>query len=203
MADPNYAFGEAPVAASVHTAQRATPEELVDLARAMWLRVKASAVPAGDDAGNDALLEQLQAEFSDFNQSFPLVLRWMVQMRQFSARAFKKYLLQHAAAKLDTREAYLRLQVEYLVLLYRATHAHPDELYVRRYREALVEQLLAEDKAFMKLQEQVEADLAAQAKEIDADRRRRLYESLLARKVAREQVGAPPPPQSADSPGGA
>ena len=192
MADPdtNYSFGEVPVEAQVHSAHRATPEELVAMAKKIWGKVGKSGVAKEDDKGNDALLEQLQAEFKDFNTSFPLVLRWMVQMRQFNAEALKKYLLMHASAKLDTREGFLKLQAEYLVLLYRETHRHPDEGFVRRYRESLVRQLLEEDKSFLKMQKQVEDDLAKQAVDYDIDRRQRLYQYLLAQKIAREKVSS-------------
>jgi hypothetical protein len=188
--EANYTYGEVQVSASVHS-DRATPEQIVTLAKKIWRAVKDSKVAENDDKGNDALLEKLQAEHTDFNQSFPLVLRWMVQVRQFNAKALEKYLLKHATAKLDTREEFLQLQAEYLVLLYRETHAHPDEGYVRRYRESLVTQLLEEDKAFLELQKQAEADLAAQAQIIDADRRKKLYEYILAQKVAREKDVSP------------
>jgi hypothetical protein len=150
--DQNFAFGETPVKASLSSAQRATPAELVALARRIWQRVTAANIASEDNAGNDKLLESLQAEFSDFSTSFPIVLRWMVQMKKFNARAFEKYLLKHAAAKLDSREAFLELQADYLVLLYREEHKRPDENLVRRYRSSIIEQLLEEDKAFQKMQ---------------------------------------------------
>lgn len=193
MADDaaNYVYTEIPVEATVRSAQRATPEEIVAIGKKIWERVQKSGVGKDDNPGNDALLETLQEEFKDFATSFPLVIRWMVQMRQFNAEALRKYLLMHAQAKLDTREGFLELQAEYLVLLYRETHRHPDEAFVKRYRESLVKQLLEEDKAFLKMQKQVEEDLAQRAVEFDRDRRQRLYEYLLAQKVAREQVGTP------------
>jgi len=186
---PSYAFGEVPVQASVRS-ERATPAELVAIGREIWKRVTSSGVGADDNVGNDRLLETLQEEYKDFNTSFPLVLRWMVQMRKFNAKAFEKYLLKHAAAKLDTRVAFLELQAEYLVLMYREENRHPDEAFVRRYRASLVEQLVEEDKTFLKLQAQVEEDLEARAAEVDLDRRKRLYEYLLAQKIARESIAA-------------
>ena len=186
----NFSFGEVPVEASMGSTQRATPEELVDLARKIWREVAASEIAKDDDAGNDRLLETIQVRYKDFNTSFPLVLRWMVQMRKFNARAFERYLLKHATAKLDTREAFLELQAEYLTLLYREEHRHADERGVREYRAAIVKQLLEEDKVFIDLQKQVEADLALRETEVDRDRRQRLYEYLLAQKVSREAAAA-------------
>ena len=189
----HFSFGEAPVEASVASSQRATPAEIVAIARQIWRRVADSKVAKEDNAGNDQLLEAIQADYKDFNTSFPLVLRWMVQMRKFNAKAFEKYLLKHASAKLDTRQAFLELQADYLVLLYREEHRHPDENFVRRYRASIVEQLLEEDKTFLDMQKQVEEDLARHASDVDRDRRQRLYEYLLAQKVARETVAPLPP----------
>jgi len=187
--EDQYVFTETKVpGAEISSSQRATPEQLVDLANAIWGRVKNSGVAEDDDEGNDTLLETLQGDFKDFNTSFPLILRWMVQMRKFSPAALKKYLMKHSATKLDTRESFLELQAEYLVLLYREEHRHPDENFVKRYRTNLVKTLLEEDKAFADMQKQVEEDLATQAAVIDTDRRKQLYEYLLARKIQNEVV---------------
>ena len=186
----NYDFGEVPIKASVST-QRATPAEIVAIANQIWKRVLEANLREDDTAGSDSLLGELQGEFKDFNASFPLVLRWMVQMRKYRAKAFEKYLLKHASAKLDTREAFLELQAEYLVLLYREEHPHPDENFVRRYRESVVQHLLDEDKTFMALQKQVEEDMEKIEAAVDQDRRQRLYEFILAQKVAREGASAP------------
>lgn len=195
-AGENFSFGEVPVQASVSSAQRATPAEIVAIARQIWKRVVDSKVRKDDDAGNDKLLESIQADFKDFCTSFPLVLRWIVQLRKFSAKAFEKYLMKHASAKLETRQEFLELQADYLVLLYREDHRHPDENSVRQYRAAIVNQLLEEDKQFLAVQKQVEEDFKQQAIATDKDRRQRLYEMLLAQKMARG--GSPPagPPKT-------
>jgi hypothetical protein len=186
--DAGYVYAETEVSAQVHSAYRATPDAVVAIGKTIWAEVEKSGVPGDDDAGNDALLGRLQAQYKDFTTSFPLVVRWMVQMRLFNAEALRKYLLKHAAAKLDTRRDFLELQAEYLVLLYRETHRRPDEAFVKRYREALVRQLLEEDEEFAKIQRQLKADLKLEDAALDRDRRRRLHE-LLASRVQREAAG--------------
>lgn len=186
MADrPNetqFSFGEAHV--ETPAAQRATPAEITAIARKIWRQVTSSKVARDDDAGNDRLLEEIQGSFKDFNTSFPLVLRWMVQARKFNAKAFEKYLLKHASAKLDTRQSFLELQADYLVLLYREENRHPDESLVRRYRASIIEQLLEEDKVFIEMQKEAEAVHARNAACMDRDRRQRLYEFILAQKAS-------------------
>lgn len=182
--DTNYVFSEVPVRAEVTNSGHATIEELIDMGRRIWHEVLESKVAKTDDKGNDALLTRLQSEFKDFNESFPIVMRWMVQMREFNTHALGLYLRKHASTKLDSREAFLTLQAEYLVLLYRETHRHPDEAFMNRYRDSIVKNLLDEDKAFVEMTAQVEKEMAARAVEVDIDRRHKLRASLIAAKVA-------------------
>jgi len=169
---------------------RATPEEIVAIGRQIWRRVQDSGVAPDDDVGTDKLLELLQNEFRDFNASFPLVLRWAVQLRKFSATALDKYLRLHATADLSTREGFLRLQAEYLVALYREDNSRRhDEKAVQAYRAALVKQLLEEDEAFLALQKEAEAEAAALAAATDAERRQCLHQlvvNIRAQKLKKE-----------------
>jgi len=167
--------------ASVRTfsSKNASPDELVALANDIWKKITSSGVSPGDEAGSDKLLETLQKEFGDFNASFPLVLRWMVQLRRYQPKAFRKFLLKYAAAKLNSREDFLRLQAEYPVFLYRAENKHPPESAVNKYRELVVKQLLDEDREFLEVQKQVEKELEERQKQFDSERRRELYALLL------------------------
>lgn len=184
--EAQYDFGEASVQASVTSAQRATPEELVALAAKIWGEVRNSGVLPNEEKENEALLARLQTEYKDFATSFPLVLRWMVQLRQFNKKALLAYLQKHATTRMNTREDFLRLQAEYVVLLHRHTHAHPDEAYVRRLRESLVDQLLREDKKFAEMQKQAEEETRRAEGLVDADRRERLYQYIMSERVRRE-----------------
>jgi len=178
----NIEFSEVPVRTKVAT-NHATPEEIVTIGRRLWQRVLDAKVDPNDDDKTDRLLEQVQKEFHDFNTSFPLVVRWAVQLRKFSPAALEKYLRLHATADLSSREGFLRLQAEYLVALYREENArHHDEKAVKAYRTAIVKQLIDEDAAFQRLQKEAEAEAAAAASAVDAERRQTLYKLLVAQK---------------------
>jgi hypothetical protein len=183
-ADANFIYSEIPVGGEVQSSQRATPDELVGMAKKIWAEVRRSKVGRKDDAANDELLERLQEKYKDFQTSFPIVLRWMVQRREFTEKAFRRYLVKHASAKMDKREEFLELQAEYVIMLYRDTHPHANEEVVRRYRLEVNRHLKAEDKTFMDVSEEVEKDLTAREKTFDADRRRKLYDTLMAGKAS-------------------
>lgn len=189
--DTQYVYGEVPVAAKVSSSSAATPDELVAIANRIWRQIKSSNVLPSNEAESDALLEKLQTQHKDFATSFPIVLRWMTQLRSYSSRAFKTYLLKHAVAELKSREDFLRLQAEYLVCLYREkAKDHPSPAQVGAYRNSIVNQLLEEDRLYREMEKEVDADIARLAKENDADRRAALYKLALEERVRREAATA-------------
>lgn len=186
MADSEtqFVFGDVPVRTETFSSQRATPDELVELATRIWRQHKLKDPMPEEKA--DELLAELQAEYKDFNTSFPLVLRWMVQMHQYSPKVFRQWLDRFARATNDSREGFLTLQAEYLVMLYRELHPHTNDGRLREYRQALVKQLLDEDKEFTRIRGEVEADMAKQEAAQDAERRQALYAMLMRARVERE-----------------
>lgn len=179
-------FGEANVEPPQSVNKNVSLDEILEIAKQIWNKVKVSKVDKEDHSGNEKLLGSIQAEFKDFNTSFPLVLRWMVQMRAFSVKSMKKYLVFYASTKIDSRLKFLETQAEYLVILYRAQNEHLNERSIQQYKELIIKQLHDEDKIFIEMHEQVKVEMDAQEKSIDVDRRKRLFEYLLANKVIKE-----------------
>lgn len=200
----SFAYGEVPITTHVFSAAHATPDALVELAESINARVRGSGVAPGDAAGNERLLQALQAEYRDFLSSFPLVLRWMVQMRQFSAKAFRLYLAKHAAAHqkgMRSLDEFNELQAEYLVLLERERCPRAPARYFSEFRASTVRALQAEAERFQELRAEAAGEIEAEAHAEAAERRQELYRLLLERKVALEGAGAPggaPPPAGPD-----
>jgi len=188
--ETNYAFGEKNIKTKI-VENRVSPDEIIDIGKAIWQKVKMAKIKLDDHKANDDLLDTLQKEYKDFSFSFPIVLRWMVQMQKFSLKAFKRFLLQHAGKQIDSREDFLKMQCEYLVLLFRETANHPEEKQVASYRENIVKTLLEEDKMFLDMHKEVEAELEVKEKDNDRERRAVLYELLLAEKVKKEKTAQP------------
>ena len=177
--DPNIVFSETHaggIGAGRVVTPRATPEEIIKIAAEIWREVRAQ---PDTESANAALLERLQTSQQNFVASFPLVLRWMVQMRQYEPSVFHAYLLKHSGAKFDTREDFLKFQGEYLVMMYKHAQVHADERKVREYRTFVCESLLREDAEFAKIQEEVTEIVKREAADLDAERRRAIYELLM------------------------
>jgi hypothetical protein len=186
MAEPKALYDYAEVnasAARTFSAKNATPDDIIKIANTIWSKVVSSGIKSDDDAGNDKLFESLHEEYKDFGTSFPLVLRWMVQARQYKPKALKLYLLKHASTELNSREDFLNLQAEYLVMLFREQQVHPTEAAINLYRTQVREFLLKEDKEFVEIQKQVEADLEAAEKKANLERRLELYKHLLSERA--------------------
>ena len=81
----------------VSTQKTATPDELVAMGVKIWNRVRREKNLSDDQ--RDELLKTIQSEYADFSFSFPLVVKWAVQMNQFNERAFRKYLVISLPAK--------------------------------------------------------------------------------------------------------
>ena len=178
----NYEFCETDVQANITSAQNATPDELVAIGKKIWKQIQAAKVDQNDFAKSDELLRKIQSEYSDFTTSFPLVVRWAVQARQYSSAAFKKYLINFATKQLKTREDFLENQAEYLIYIYKEKAAHPTKKSIDTYRSHIVAELLKEDAEFKQIQKEVEEQMAVDAAAADKDRRRILMELLLAKK---------------------
>jgi len=179
MEEDNFDYCEIEAAApqiepsfKTHT-QRATPEEIIEIAKKLWTRVQESGIDKDDEKGNDKLFADLRDndDFRDFASSFPVVMRWIVQARKFKVNALKGYLRKHANADLKTREAFLDLQAEYLVLIYKEEHTHADSRKVKIYRDGIIKTLRKEDKVFMEVTKQVDEDLEAENKKREAEYR--------------------------------
>ena len=174
------------VKSSANTGE-ASLDEITSIAKKIWKRALEAKIETLTETQCDKLLDDLQTEFKDFSQTFPLVLRWMIQMKQFNLTIFKSYLAKFSLAKVGSREEYLDLQAEYLVMMFRHNSHHPDEKKVQAYRKQLIESLIEEDKAFKDIQKEVEEQMKSEEEEINKEKKMKLYKILLAQGVKKEE----------------
>jgi hypothetical protein len=187
----NVEYGEVQVDTSGVTQSRAAPEDIVAIANRAWKHVRTARAVRGDQRKSDALLlKEVQDEFRDLSQSFPLVVRWMVERGEYNSKAFLRYLKHHGGAPLKEREDFLRLQGEYLVQLARAKYPRSPPAFFARYRTQVQEDLLKEDKDFMETTKEVEADILKKQEAADAERKAALRQVLWERKRAAAAAAA-------------
>lgn len=177
-----YDFGEVKVKTSVHT-PKASIDDLITIADNIFKQIKEAKVDPNNSDESDALLERLQTEHANFTNSFPVVLRWMVQTRKYSNKAFKKYLMKHSTTKLDSKESFLRLQAEFIVLMFKEEHPRCPTKTVVQYRENIVNNLLEENKQFDEISKRVEEELKMAKDNANDARRQLIYKYLMENKI--------------------
>ncbi len=187
--DPaNFSFETVNIPAAVHSKNSATADELVAMANSIFAEVKASGVSIEDEEGTDRLLQNLQTKYKDFLDSFPLVLRWMVQLRQYHAAPFRTYLSVYASAMnagIRTRHEYNELQAKYLVLLERKLNPKQNNVALQAYRQRIVAMLDKEAEEFEKIQQEAAREIEASDAADDHERRELLYTMLLQQKLSK------------------
>ena len=129
------------------------------------------------------LLEELQIEYTHFSLSFPLVLRWMVQMRQFKTQAFKEYLSFFINAEISSRQDFLKVQGEYLVFLYKNMNLNVTKKEIDNYREEIISNLIEEDELFKKIETEAKLELEQHDNELQTNRRNAIYNAILKQKL--------------------
>jgi hypothetical protein len=167
-----------------------TLEKVMQLASSLWRAIQNSGVAAGDDQGNDALMQRLQGEYKDFATSYPIPFRWMVQAREYAPEPFEKYLRTHVKGMYKDRTEFMAAQGEYLVLLYKHRHPRAGPGQMRRYRTAITKSLQEDDDKFTAARGEAEEAVQLLDKSVDVDRRQRMVAYLLRLKAMRAPVGA-------------
>lgn len=178
MDNANYVYGEVQTSMKMHNGHESI-ENIINIANEIWKKILKS-----KEVSNEILLAELQLNYRDFNYSLPIVLRSMVETRSFYVDVLKKFLMKCSTVTIQTREDFLKNQVEYMVLQYVHTYQHHyDSKKISQYREALTKQILEEDRIFIELHKEVEEDIKKQTSTNDTERREFLYKLLMEKKL--------------------
>ena len=103
----------------------------------------------------DVLLKNVQFKYKDFADSYPIILRWMVQSKEFDAIAFTKFVKRisvrdHLMWK--SASDFIEAQASYLVDLHtinqRRQGKHPGPVDIASYRTWIVSVLEKEHREF-------------------------------------------------------
>jgi len=149
-------------------------DDLLKLADTIWNDIK-SDINYNKEEKLSYMTEYYFSKYKDFSYSFPIVIRWMIQLNTYNRKAFKKYLLKFKETKLISRKDFAILQAEYLVLIYKETHSHYKNSDVNTYRDFIVKQLVDEEALHTTVEKEFKQELEAISKE----KREQFYQYLL------------------------
>lgn len=122
-------------------------------------KIRESGIDPEDKDGNEELLKTLRGEYKDFASSHAVVLRWMVEARQYDEKAFLMYARNHVKPSYKDRSEYWRCQAEYLVLLFKRLNPRRDLKSIHQYREAVLSSLKKDDKEFTAAKEEADKEM--------------------------------------------
>lgn len=119
-----------------------------------------------------------QGRYPDFAKTFPIVIRYMIQFRQYKPRAMEKFLKKLHSNPYRSEEEYCERQADYAKYLYMESVPHysakvAGEVY-NEVRSALLDELKAYKEMLEKIKKKTEEGALKNAEE----RRRELKELL-------------------------
>lgn len=126
----------------------ATPEELVSMASEIWRKVRNE---ISQEKNQNDVMAIIYNEYKDFYNTFPIVVRWMINFNQYSSKVFKSFLDVYKNTKINERNDFLELQSLYLMKLHEHYNPHLDKTSVYAYKKQIFDALIAEDKEFKEL----------------------------------------------------
>lgn len=144
----------------VHNARDVTAKDIVNEAKDICKKMRARKIKPGDFDAADKFMAEMRKEHKEFAESYPIVLRYICQMQQFSAKALSKYLNYIKEHPWKNEDEYLDSQAQYVVMLYKETHPRWDTTQVANLRKNIRTMLQKEHDRFIELsdkyKEQVE-----------------------------------------------
>lgn len=162
-------------------------EEIAKIAKSIWKKIIEYYLKNNN---SDELLNHLQNEYNEFFLSFPLVLRWMVEMRQFKMNVFKAYLDKFINAEINSKTEFLKLQGDYLVMLFIDLNPAASKAKIAQYEEDITNYLLLEDESFKDMEEEAKEELKQETEKITKEKKELLYNLILKKKAMEQQAEA-------------
>lgn len=186
MEDSNKIYGEIDVKSKVNLSKEDKNikiDELTTLAKKIWKRI--IEINLKKEYPQEMLLNVMQTEYNEFFLSFPLVLRWMVEMNQFKVTSFKRYLEIFLDSEIKTKEEFLKLQGKYLVILYKELNPSLSDEKILLYEEEINNLLSLEDETFKEMEKEALEEIKEESKKASDEKKERLYNMILRKKAAK------------------
>lgn len=122
-------------------------DDIVKEADDIWRYIKLRKLPITDD-NNKILLDEIEKRNPQFSKAYPIVKRYMCEMRQYNNHALRFWLKKISTKPWKTEEDYLAAHSDYPAQLYRITHRHCNMTEVANVRNNVYNTLMAEHKDF-------------------------------------------------------
>lgn len=148
---------------SIDNEQEVTLKFVHNKAKEIWAKasaeIKRRNLALGDIDTAEELMTEIRREYKEFAMSYPIVLRYMCEMQQFSSKAFWQYLEYIDKNPWKSEEEYIEAQVTYVSLLYKNTHSHARTHDINILRINIRKMLTDEHKRFKELHDKFKKEV--------------------------------------------
>jgi hypothetical protein len=127
---------------------------------------------------SDELYNKISKLHPEFNQSYPTVLRHMIQDQYYNSEAFKIYLMKLTEHPWTNDKERIDSYTDYYVLLYKKTHPRYDEGTIKWLREDYRRRVKDSHDKFMNTYKHIETQIEKEEKLYDQERRNELARRL-------------------------
>src|SRR3989344_2221209 len=121
------------ITAEITNEKPITLDDIVNEANNIWNDYKNEKIDINNHKKLDEYLAKVQREHKDIYVAYPMVIRHMIQEKQYHPKAFRKYLLRLAKHPWTTDEQRLDSYADYYIMLYKTKH--------NRYNTSLIQSM--------------------------------------------------------------
>jgi len=146
----------------IENEKNVTPKDIVNEASEIYKKMKKADYRITDYERADEFTAKMRSEHKEFAQSYPIVLRYICQMQEYSAKALQKYLTAIAVKPWKSKVEYIESQCDYVVTLYKEKHPRWHVKDIANLRANISKLLKTEDEKFTEIAEKTQ-------KEVDRD----------------------------------
>lgn len=158
----NYTTGDMDLKLKLSSEREVTIDFVVREASAMWKLMRSRKLKFGDQHAAEALMSEMQKTHPEFCKSYPIVNRYICQMQEYDAKAFKLWLMKIKERPWKTEGEYLDAQADYVVMLYRAKKPRANMTEVNNLRRNIRNMLQVEHDKFKHYAEEYEREVTAE-----------------------------------------
>lgn len=171
--------GRANIRLDVTSEKNVTINELVKEADQMWQITKGKNLKIGDEKSTSALMNDFRETNPQICQSYPIVLRYMVEMQEYTSKAFFTYLQKINSKPWKNEEEYLDSQADYVVILYKDIHPRWKTNDVNQLWKNIRDSLKKETEVFKKYLNEADQEITAQENNLKMESLKELKDFIM------------------------
>ena len=163
--------------ATITQEKNVTAEFVVKQAIEIYGKMKTANIHIMDVKQTEDFTKMIHKTYPDFCISYPIVARYICQLRQFDPSVFKKWLLEIQKNPWKTEEDYLDANARYINMLYKKSlkSTHPDQADIKNHYTEVRKVLQEEHESFKTKVKDLEEKVKNKESEFSVKNKEELY----------------------------